>query len=85
MRHYHTSRKGCQAKPKPNIARRNLCWPGTDPIPQTNHREEHRARAQAEQSPQGDYLKYSQIARLSILKLSKTYPFNGILSHIARL
>jgi hypothetical protein len=35
----------------------DLCWPGTDPTPQTNHRKGHRARIQAEQSPQGDYLK----------------------------
>jgi hypothetical protein len=30
---------------------------GDGSIPQTNHREEHRVMVQAEQSPQGDYLK----------------------------
>jgi hypothetical protein len=39
-----------------NIIRRDLCWPGTDPIPRTNHQEEQRAMAQADQSPQEDYL-----------------------------
>jgi hypothetical protein len=47
--------------------------------------EEHRAMVQAEQSSQGDYLNKSYIARMSILILSKTYPFYGILSHVTRL
>jgi hypothetical protein len=47
---------GHHAKPWHDITRYDQCWPGTDPTPQTNHREEHRARALAEKSPQGDYL-----------------------------
>jgi hypothetical protein len=62
-----------------NITRKVLCWPGMDPIPRTNHREEHRAMAQAEQSPQ------HHNARLSMLILSKAYPFHGILSHVTIL
>jgi hypothetical protein len=68
-----------------NITRRDLCWPGTDPTPQTNHREEHRAMVQVEKSPQEDYLNKSHNARLSILILSKAYPFHAILSHVTRL
>jgi hypothetical protein len=68
-----------------NITRRDLCWPGMDPTPRTNHRGEHRAIAQAEWSPQGKYLKTSYKARLSILILSKAYPFHGILSHVTTL
>jgi hypothetical protein len=41
--------------------------------------------AKAEQSPQGDYLNKIHNARLSILILSKAYPFHGILSHVTRL
>jgi hypothetical protein len=58
---------------------------GTDPTPWTNHREEHKAKVQVEQSPQGDYLNKSHNARLSTLILSKAYPFHGILSHVTRL
>jgi hypothetical protein len=54
--HYQTLHNGCWAKPKLNITWRDLCSPGTDPTPRSNHREEDRAMAQAEQSPQGDYL-----------------------------
>jgi hypothetical protein len=39
---------------------------------------------QVEPSPQGDYLDKSHNARLSILILSKAYPFHGILSHVTR-
>jgi hypothetical protein len=38
-----------------------------------------------EQSPQGDYLEKIHNASLSILILSKAYPFHGILSHVAGL
>jgi hypothetical protein len=40
-----------------NITRKDLCWPGTDPTPRTKHQKGHTAMVQAEQSPQGDYLK----------------------------
>jgi hypothetical protein len=40
---------------------------------------------QVEQSPQGDYREQNHNARLSILILSKAYPFHGILSHVTRL
>jgi hypothetical protein len=68
-----------------NITRRDLCWPGTDPTPRTNHWEGHRVMAQAEQSPLGDYLDKIYIARLSILILSKAYLFHGIFIHVTRL
>jgi hypothetical protein len=68
-----------------NITRRDLCWPGTDPTPRTNHLKEHRAMEQVEQSPQEDYLNKSHNARLSILILNKAYPFHGIFSHVTRL
>jgi hypothetical protein len=35
---------GCHAKPRHDITRYHQCWPGTDPIPRTNHPEEHRAK-----------------------------------------
>jgi hypothetical protein len=56
-----------------------------DPTPRTNNRAECKAMAKAEQSPQGDYLNKIHNARLSILILSKAYPFHGILSHVTRL
>jgi hypothetical protein len=40
---------------------------------------------QVEQIPQGDYLNKSHNTRLSVLILSKPYPFHGILSHVTRL
>jgi hypothetical protein len=51
----------------------------TDPIPQTNHLEEHRAKAREEYGLQRLYLKNITLARLSILILSKAYPGLGIL------
>jgi hypothetical protein len=38
---------GCHAKPE-HITRYHQHWPGTDPIPRTNHLEEHRAKAREE-------------------------------------
>jgi hypothetical protein len=35
---------GCHAKPGHDITRYHQGWSGTDPIPRTNHLEEHRAK-----------------------------------------
>jgi hypothetical protein len=45
------------------------------PTPRTNHQAEDRATVQVELSRQEDYLNKSYKARLSILILSKAYPF----------
>jgi hypothetical protein len=65
---------GCHAKPRHDITRYHQCWSGTDPIPRTNLLEEHRAKAREEKGLQRLYLKTCNIARLSILILSKVYP-----------
>jgi hypothetical protein len=45
MRRFTIHRQdGCHAKPGHDITRYHQCWPGTNPIPRTNHLEEHRAK-----------------------------------------
>jgi hypothetical protein len=48
---------------------------GTDPIPRTNLLEKHRAKARERVESSRLYLKNIKLARLSILILSKAYPF----------
>jgi hypothetical protein len=61
--------------PLHDITRRGLRWSGMGPTPRTNHQAEDRATVQVELSRQEDYLNKSYKARLSILILSKAYPF----------
>jgi hypothetical protein len=57
-RRFTTCRQnGCHAKPGHDITRCPQCWPGMDPIPRTNHLEEHRAKAGKELGLQGHHLK----------------------------
>jgi hypothetical protein len=48
---------------------------GVDPTPRTNLLEEHRAKTGEEKGLQRLYLENIKLARLSILILSKAYPF----------
>jgi hypothetical protein len=70
--------------PKPGITPEGHCQPGTDPTPRTSQTEQKLAMQGYPWGSRRSYLK-DGLARLSILILSKTYPFHGILSQITRL
>jgi hypothetical protein len=71
----YTSSVQMSCSPLHDITRKGLRWPGTGPTPRTNHQAEDRATVQAVMSHQEDYMNKSYKARLSILILSKAYPF----------
>jgi hypothetical protein len=70
--------------PKPGVISEGHCQSRTNPTPRTSQTEQRLAMQDYPWGSQGSYLKNS-LAKLSILILSKAYPFHGILSHVTRL
>jgi hypothetical protein len=71
---YTRRQYGHHAKPWHDITRYDQCWPGTGPIPRTNHRTELRAKAQAEESPQGDYLEQKSQCKVEYTNTQQGLP-----------
>jgi hypothetical protein len=80
----HLVKVDTMLSPKPGITAEGHCQPGIDPTPRTSQTEPKLAMQGYPWGSQKSYLK-DGLARLSILILSKTYPFRGILSQITRL
>jgi hypothetical protein len=70
--------------PKYGVIPEGHCRPEMDPTPWTSQMEQRMARLDY---PFGfsQAIPENRLARLSMLILSKTYPFHGILCHVTRL
>jgi hypothetical protein len=80
----HVAKVDTILSPKPGVTQEGHCQPGTDPTPRTSQTEQKLAMQGYPWGSRRSHLK-DGLARLSILILSKTYPFCGILSQITRL
>jgi hypothetical protein len=80
----HVAKVDTTLSPKHGVIPEGHCQPGMDPTPRTSQTEQRMARLDYPFGSHRPYLK-DRLARLSMLILSKSYPFYGILCHVTRL